>query len=144
MKNFDKLRGHALNVAVATELGWKQLSETTWQKPQSWRYVIKLDGDKQNYAMAFDPAHDIADAWTLTLERCEWSFDEYTPSDDSPYVRNGIRELVLWAQAYHKVDAKTMFEARVFFSDFQSNGAAYATARCVAWLKARAAERRAE
>ena len=134
--NLDELRGHALNVAVATELGWKQLSETTWQKPQSWRYVIKLDGDKQNYAMAFDPAHDIADAWVLDGEGWEFGSDECLQPifDGNPFV----------AVSIYNTRNKQQQDCAVELSEVNSKAEAYATARCIAWLKARAAERKAE
>lgn len=122
--DIDTLRGHALNCAVATELGWTQDAKHKrwWIDTEGRSRTILFDDDRRAAPSKFDPAHDIADAWTLGDEY------EWFTAEGSGWVT--VRAIV-------DVRKSIDFFASCLVADFNSKAEATATARCIVWLKAR-------
>lgn len=137
MTDFDTLRGYALNCAVATELGWIQDAKHKrwWDGPNGASVILLRDGESVGVAPSFDFAHNVADAWTLDGDGWCWSFyEQYQPDVLSPVAL----EAEMCA-----VGLDMAAEVTLPFAEFGSKAEVYATARCIIWLKARAAKRAA-
>lgn len=136
-QEIDALAGRALDRAVALELGIldarshnrivkrRALPDGSWRTTE-WR-------DLPHYAT------DIAAAWTLDGDGWEWSSDDVV-------LRNypqmfGTNNRIMEVSVYIK---KNCFNGFCQWETLQDKAAAYATARCRVWLKARLALKEAE
>ena len=129
-QDIDSLSGYALNVAVATVIGWTQDAKRKrwWTDATNRPRLIMFDDDNRTPATyLFNPASSIATAWDLDGENYRWEFEEHYLFVESPVVL-----------ARCLSDSCYTSEAR--FSDFSTKAEAYAAARCRAWLKAKLAE----
>jgi len=112
-QRIDKLEGHELNVAVTTELGYMQCSKhSAW-----WRnsgVIIRIPDH-------FDPAHNVNDAMTL---------DDAAGQEWTIFERGG--KVIIATNL-----GLDFYTSTAQLVDFPTKSAAYAAARCRAWLKAR-------
>ena len=67
---------------------------------------------------------DIAAAWKLDGEGWQWEFDEVTDAANT----DGL-DVAVW-------NGKGWYSSHVAWKDFPSKAEAYATGRCLVWLKA--------
>jgi hypothetical protein len=135
--DLDTLRGHALNCAVATELGWTQDAKHKrwWDDPSGGAHCILFDDDQKAWAnKLFDPAHDPTDAWTLDGSNWHWSY--YERYDQHSTLNPTWLDMEVCAIAQ---DAEA--DVTLLFADFATKAEAYATARCIVWLKARSVKK---
>ena len=117
----DELEGAELAADVAVAQGlkyWKDFEVT----PVAW--WAKADGTAFCTVAKYRPDRDIAQAWELDGEGWGWVFDEI--------VNNHLLILV-------EKDGRRSVIVTVKWADFPTKSAAYATARCRAFLKAKAA-----
>ena len=125
MNEIDNLSGIDLARAVAEAQGWQ-----VWTYDQFPYCLVGIWRDSEQRfrfrARDYRPDRDMAQAWELSGEGWYWKFRENRRGDLLVYVRDGQRGV--------------LGLARVDFADFPTPSAAYATARCRAWLMARAAE----
>ena len=130
MTEIDELEGKKLSEAVARALGMREETAGWWWNGDRSVFIgddCPLIGEPAE--RFYNPHRDIAQAWELELERTRWTFEE-------------LREYVL-AKAdvvgYSPTYETKIFEAIAYWADFPTKSAAYATARCRAFLKAKAA-----
>ena len=109
--DIDNLNGDELKIAIAIELGYT---------PNNWPpYSL---GDLPDWPT------DIAAAWELDGEGWQWRHTEiYLGEDDTTAIGSWIK----------LPEANHWIFSIVSLSDFPTKAAAYATARCRAWLKAK-------
>ena len=128
----DELEGKALAEAVARAQGWRK-EEPYPCKTQEWLGENgRLNGW---YVDNYRPDRDIAQAWELDGEWLAWSFREIGLGECQRVIARAT-SIVANEDSTHD-----MFEAQARFDDFPTKSAAYATARCRAFLKAKAASR---
>ena len=117
--DIDKLIGDELNTAVLIALGAELICGSY---SVFWTLNGRRISDKRY-------AWKIADAWELDGDGWRWYFEE------SNTLRGEL--LRVWCRPDHRRESDMI---EVFFADFPTKAAAYATARCRAWLKAQQAE----
>lgn len=128
--DIDALRGHALNCAIATELGWIQDHDDYWIDDKNHLHCIGDSCWIHQDGMTFDPAHDPTDSWTLDGDGWHWSYYERYEqhnTNNSAWLEMKMCAIGKYAEA----------EVTLPFADFASKAEAHATARCIVWLKAR-------
>lgn len=132
MTDIDTLRGHALNCAVATELGWTQDAKHKrwWTDAEGRSHCILFDDDKRASPSQFDPAHDPTDAWTLDGNGWHWSYYEC-------YNQHNITNPTWLDMEVCAIAQDAEADVTLLFADFATKAECYATARCIVWLKAR-------
>lgn len=141
----DQLTGRELDAAVAVELGWKWLlcndeSRVVFAlyppdmiarfpvlilRPEAKDVLEDFRAESWDMGIPYYSTN-LADAWELDGEG--WEFDEMEWRD------------TLDVMLFYNQRKGNHIEARVKFYDFPTKAAAYATARCRCWLKARQAE----
>jgi len=133
-----------LDVRVAKALGWREIPgpETDYDGPVDAVSVLvpQTISDERAYIMMPErgvvPAWwlcrywstDIAAAWELDGEGWMWEFDEV---EDAVNV-DGL-DVMAW-------NGKKWSQIHVVWAEFRSKAEAYATGRCLVWLKAKEAE----
>ena len=128
MTNIDELEGRALAEAVALKLGWTYVSTT----PGGHGYWEDSKGSYQFGGADYRPDRDIAQAWELDGEGWYWSDSETGLGD-----RYRVNARVVM-RCPNEDGTRDRFEASALFADHDTKAAAYATARCRAFLKAKA------
>jgi len=123
MSEIDDLTGEALSEAVALARGWKKSRDT--QQFSAWFWVDDA-GVEQTAVAYYRPHSDIAKAWELDGDGWLWKFVER-----GPYLMVGVT--TGGSPRYTKY-------VGVDWADSPTKAQAYATARCRAFLKAKAAE----
>jgi len=117
----DELEDVELAHAVAEARGWLCLPKRgPWTPPSYW---LKPD-DSTVEVEDYRPDRDIAQAWELDGEGWRWEFGE----------RGSYLSARVVTERY------VIRYALVEWADFPTKARAYATARCRAFLKARAAQ----
>ena len=119
MTEIDELEGKELAEAVALSRGWRQHRHNDnshwWWKTGDGRLVCEVAD--------YRPDLNIAQAWELDGERLFWRFGEHWW---------GLRTIL------ETPDTHCRFS--LDWCDFPTKAVAYATARCRAFLKAKAAQ----
>ena len=131
--DIDKLTGYELNVAVAEALGWTRSPRArrgNWWIDDGENVRRIAAGDISPTNCTFDPAHNIAAAWELDGDDYLWDHYDVLPMDRPGYA---VRVTV-------NTPAVDRCEATVYYENKTQKTAAYATARCRAWLKSKQAE----
>ena len=126
MSEIDELTGDALSEAVALARGWKKSRDA--QQFSAWFWVDDA-GVEQTAVAYYRPHGDIRKAWELEPEGSDWSWDFNEDQGGDSWLR-----YELW-----QGNVQVAF-GLALISDFQTKAQAYATARCRAFLKAKAAE----
>jgi len=139
MSKIDELPGVELDIAVARALGWKP-AIIGWEKNGYWNdeekpWYISDDRDPVyigNRLATFSPHSNIAQAFELDGPLWIWSFRE----DHYGNIRVSVEiTRVSNCYAYREYLAEIYVER-----NRKSKVETYATARCLAWLKAMAAK----
>ena len=125
----DELEGKALAEAVALAEGWEKtefIYNELWRRPGIPGAFPKVAD--------YRPDRDITQAWELDGEGWRWEMWEFHNGydDDGPIV--GLATIV------HVPGVDDAIKVHLNFNDFPTKSAAYATARCRAFLKAKAAQ----
>ena len=125
MTEIDELEGKALAEAVALAQDWLSVPRVgIWCRPSYWLTTDDLSVDAEDYR----PDLNIAQAWELDGEGWSWGTHGGIVGLDVVVgwrLRGGFRSYTSW----------------VLWADFPTKANAYATARCRAFLKAKAASR---
>ncbi len=139
MANIDELEGAELAKTVALEVGYIE-GEDMWGGEDGTVFVVDVTppGEFSVYAnhetVEYRPDRNIAQAWELDGEEWAWRFHEGLHYFAS-HGRHGMnrRGLLVFCRA-----DDISHSALVAWADFPTKPEAYATARCRAYLKAKA------
>ena len=117
MTEIDGLEGEELAAAVAEARGWHLFTDIGGR--QCW-----ASGDEAGWHKSFyRPDEQISLAWELDGEGWLWSQDTNSEEIEVTVEADGV-----W------------YTAKATYKDFHTKAQAYATARCRAFLKAKAAQ----
>lgn len=123
MEDIDNLSGQELKIAVAEALGYTRseyIAGGHWFLMPDGSGLIRIN-DIPDWPTSLDAA------WELDIEGARWESEEHYKIVKSP---------VVWVRCFAPDNGYT---GEAQFSDFPTKAAAYATARCRAWLKAQQA-----
>lgn len=121
MTEINELEGKELAAAVAIARGWHKHRDS--RQYSAWFWIDEA-GTDQTAVEYYRPDRHIWKAWELDSEGWLWDFRER-----QAYLMANVRHNDPWFDRYVGVD----------WADFPTKAQAYATARCRAFLKAKAA-----
>lgn len=144
-QDIDSLSGRELDMAVARELGWRWMDCVSRRNIE---FMVFVEADQQqkminrfnasyhvgdverNSDDCYPYSTDIAAAWELDGEGWEWSSDDAVLHE----ADGNIMEVSVYI-------GQKSYNGLVKWSTMSEKAAAYATARCRAWLKAKYTEK---
>ena len=127
MTEINELEGEELAAAAAEARGWHLFTDIGGR--QCW-----ASGDEAGWHKSlYRPDEQISLAWELDGEGWLWSYYEEIASE---WAEGGGHPIVLTAEV-EGASASSIYSS-VLLADFPTKAQAYATARCRAFLKAKA------